>query len=261
MAADVKEFINPKSMLTPGPVAAMVATASGALFIGFGLRLPISLLILSFLFCCVVFYSNEFQDANMSRGAKVFFYVLNSIIIFAMATGTHAVLDRTDKAGVPPGSHSSRSFFMGSVYAAELETPKEVVKQKRPLFYNWTKSGELVIKAGPTGSAQAVQYDVEKKNYGAFKEALVGLWFIVPDYKVRVKIDPSEIEGEVSAVTYKLPKGYFDKSEYVVKDKTTNFKLDIEAWKSFVLGAEIELDTGKKILLRAPISFKKGTIK
>jgi hypothetical protein len=138
MATTVEEFVNPKSMTTPGAMAALVATVAGAFFSMFGIGLPPSLIVLSFFVGVVVFYSKEFADPKMTKWAKGFFYVLNSIIIFAMATGTHALLDREKRNPTRPGVS-----FLATAYAQGAQQSPTVLTQKRPFFYDWTK-GDVV---------------------------------------------------------------------------------------------------------------------
>ena len=133
MAITVEEFVNPKSMITPGAAAALVAVVAGACFSMFGIVLRWSLIALSFFVGYVVFYSKEFADPTMTKGAKSFFYILNSLIIFAMATGTHAVLDKTSPLATADVS------FIQFAYAQEVKQNILPFKQKRPFFYDWTK--------------------------------------------------------------------------------------------------------------------------
>jgi len=257
MSLNVEEFINPKTMITPGIVATMVATVSGAFFSMFGFALPACLLFFSFFIGCMVFFSKEFKEQRMTKLAKVFLYVINSIIIFAMATGTHAVLDKSEKDGIS-GTFSSIEFFIRNAYAEEPKTETKVIKQKKPFFYNWTKS-LAHFKTAQSSGASMIEYDAHKKNYGSFKNTLVKGGIVVPVYEVKVKVDQSKTNSEIKAVTYKLPSAYFDDKQIIVKDKRTNFEISLEAWKPFVLRAEIELETGKKIQVETPIIFNKMT--
>ncbi|WP_445402024.1 hypothetical protein [Zobellella sp. An-6] len=139
MTIKVEEFINPKSMLTPGGMAAVVATASGAAFSMFDLSLPLSLLLFSLIFTGVVFHSKEFTDGSIGVFSKGFYYLLNAIIIFAMATGTHAVLDK-EKGGL-----TLELNLINSVYAESLGDDLPALKQKKPLFYDWTRAGSYFV--------------------------------------------------------------------------------------------------------------------
>lgn len=132
--AKTDEFVNPKSMVTPGFAAATVATIAGALFSMFGIALPAALIILSFFTGAVVFHSKEFADPEMKGWAKGFYYILNSLIIFAMATGTHAVLDKGKGKGTSIAEAGS-PFFVAA-YAQEGPQNPPLLKQERPFFYD-----------------------------------------------------------------------------------------------------------------------------
>ena len=130
----IEEFVNPKSMITPGAAAAVVATVSGAFFSMFSIALPVALLIFSLFVGAIVFYSKEFAEEGMGIASKIFFYALNSLIIFAMATGTHAVLDnRTTSVAW------NTTSFVQPAHAQEKATNIPLLKQNRPLFYDWTR--------------------------------------------------------------------------------------------------------------------------
>ncbi len=249
MAITVEEFINPKSMITPGAAAAIVAMVAGAFFSMFGIALPASLIILSFFVGAMVFYSKEFADPKMTKLAKGFFYILNSIIIFAMATGAHAVLDKKKGAY----SLETGASLLRAVYAQEMQQGIPLLKQERPFFYDWTK-GNPVPKTSTPASKDIVKYKVEK-DFGAVKGVFVNVGLVTPDYKVQVEIDKSKLAGEVKSVMWDLSQGYFPKDKVMSTDKSKNFRMNIEAWKPFEIGAEIELESGEKLRWDTLITF------
>jgi hypothetical protein len=247
MATTIEEFVNPKSMITPGAAAAVVATIAGAFFSMFGIVLPLSLIALSFFVGVMVFYSKEFADPTMTKGAKGFFYILNSIIIFAMATGTHAVLDKADRSATASVS------FIRPVYAQETQPSVPPLKQKRPFFYDWTK-GDPVPKGPGSGDIGIVKFTVDK-DFGRLKGFFVDVGLATPGYKVQVEIDKSKVSGDVKSVTWDLPKAYFAMDQVMTTDKSRNFEMNIQAWKPFEIGAEIELESGEKLRLEKVITF------
>ncbi len=247
MAITVEEFINPKSMITPGAAAAIVATAAGAFFSLFGIVLQVSLIVLSLFVGVIVFHSKEFADPEMTKWAKGFFYILNSIIIFAMATGTHAVFDKTARSAIASIS------FIRPVYAQEKQPSDPSLKQKRPFFYDWTK-GDHVPKSTGSEDVGIVKSTVNK-DFGKLKGLFVAAGIATPDYKVQVEIDKSKVPGHVMSVTWDLPKAYFAQDKVTTTDKSKNFKLNIQAWNPFEIGAEIELASGEKLRLEKVITF------
>lgn len=81
----IDEFINPKSMVTPGVVGGLTMTISNSLYVAFGAPAAVTTAIVSLLFAMVVFRARRIPV--WQRGI---FYVLNSLIIFSVAFGTNA---------------------------------------------------------------------------------------------------------------------------------------------------------------------------
>jgi hypothetical protein len=89
MAVQVNEFVNSKSMVTPGLAGGLVMTITNAIDVKFGcgIYLPHFVLAFSFLVGFVVFI-----DQNVKSWlSKIALYMLNSFIIFAMASGTNTL--------------------------------------------------------------------------------------------------------------------------------------------------------------------------
>ena len=252
MAIAVEEFVNPKSMITPGAAAALVATIAGALFSIFGLTLAASLISLSFFVGLVVFHSKEFSDPGMKQWAKGFFYVLNSFIIFAMATGTHAVLDKGERT--PRGSVVT-SLFIRAAHAESSQPVTPTLKQQRPFFYDWTK-GSWGKVAAPEWKNNPIIFKAEK-DFGPVKRFFVEVGLATPDYKVTVEIDKSKLpaNARIKSVRWNLPHAYFDTDDLTLTDSTKNFALGIEAWRPFVIGAQIELESGETLRSDELITF------
>lgn len=78
-----QDFLNPKSMLTPGIAGGTVMLITNALINQFDLSGPKVALGLSFLVGSLVFLTKI-----VPIWQRLIYYVLNSLIIFAMATGT-----------------------------------------------------------------------------------------------------------------------------------------------------------------------------
>lgn len=257
MAQHVEEFVNPKSMITPGAAAAVVATVAGAIFSMFGLQLPFALLFCSLFVGAVVFFSREFADPGMKMHVKSFFYVLNSLLIFAMATGTHAVLDkerRERRADKPIGG-----IFISSAYAQAVKTPGLTVKQERPLFYDWTREPLKDPAAAPAGP---IAFSTEK-DFGPVREMLVNAGLATPDYKVSLQIDPSKLPSgaKIKSIQWRLPSAYFKDDSLASSETWDGTKFTIEAWKPFRVEAEITLSTGEKLSVHEMIKFQSAVTK
>jgi hypothetical protein len=252
MAITVDEFVNPKSMLTPGAAAAVVATISGALFSMTGLTIAGTLILLSFFVGAVVFHSKEFSDPSMKLWVKWFFYILNSFIIFAMATGTHAVLDKDRRA---ENRASMPGLFIATASAQSSQPTSPVLTQQRPFFYDWTKGASdspVVVRS----KTNPIVFKAEE-DFGPVKGFFVNAGLATPDYKVTVEIDKSKlpIGAQIKAVKWNLPQQYFDTSDITLTESTRNYAVSIEAWKPFKIGADIELTSGQILQWDNAITF------
>lgn len=81
---EVKEFMNPKSMLTPGIAGTLVMGITNTLWLQFGLPQKWSALILSFLIIIPIL--KAYPAAWVE---KFVYFILNGLIIFAMAFNTN----------------------------------------------------------------------------------------------------------------------------------------------------------------------------
>lgn len=79
------EFLNPKSMLTPGIAGSIVMLITQALSNSFEWPLAMTAIILSFLVGLLVFIA-----VSIPLWQRIVFYLLNSLIIFSVAVGTSA---------------------------------------------------------------------------------------------------------------------------------------------------------------------------
>src|SRR2546428_13703323 len=83
--ADVKEFLNPKSMLPPGVAGAVAMMIANSLWVAFGLPQAWAALLVSFLFGILAVAATP---APMWQ--RTIYCVLNSFVIFAMGWGGNA---------------------------------------------------------------------------------------------------------------------------------------------------------------------------
>lgn len=82
--ADTGEFLNPKSMVTPGVAGGLTMLITNALAKQFDLPGNWTGLSVSFLFGLLVF------GAALSLAQRLMFYVINSLIIFSVAVGANS---------------------------------------------------------------------------------------------------------------------------------------------------------------------------
>jgi uncharacterized membrane protein YkvI len=102
------QFLNSKSMLTPGIAGAMVMLIANALGQQFELPVRWAALLLAFLVGTIVF-----ADKRTPGWQRAVLYFLNSLLIFSIAVGSNTVgrtVTRNDEHGLRPGTGAS-SFF------------------------------------------------------------------------------------------------------------------------------------------------------
>lgn len=261
MSVQIEDFVNPKSMLTPGGATAIVAILSGILFSATGLHVHLLLAIFSLFFAAVVFFSKEFADPTMTKPAKGFFYLVNALIIFAMSTGTHATFDRRPQAAQSTGGVTKESaprmssgdrfagggFLISSAIAQPADGSVPVLTQDRPLFFDWTKA-ETGWKLPTTTAKSPIAVSATDKS-SAFRRALVEAGLATPTVYVGLEIDKSALpQGvDVRSVQWSFPQSYFDVGKKTTTDSARKFGLAINAWKSFPVLATVELANGETV--------------
>ena len=145
----IEDFLNPKSMPTPAAAGAIVALIAGALFKNFGISVAFCSVVLSFMIGLIVFQSKEFQSGKSSFITKAILYIVNSLIIFAMATGTTSVM------------------------------AEELIVQERPYFYDWTKSqGSTMAHGQSENSPYDISIEVQREDRGAFRRVMEDAGFL-----------------------------------------------------------------------------------
>ncbi len=119
----MNEFLNPKSMLTPGAAGAVMMLIANAItnqFPEFPFRY--TALLISFLLGAMAFKSDSIEGWE-----RPFYWICNSLIIFSVGVGTsnigHNVSTSvtTSNQGI---TQSSSLFFISSAQAADEETQK-----------------------------------------------------------------------------------------------------------------------------------------
>ena len=84
--ARVEEFLQPKAMLTPGIAGGVTMLIANALWVAFSLPPRWTSLVLSFLLGLIVFVAT-----TVPLWQRAVYYLLNSLIIFAVSIGTNYV--------------------------------------------------------------------------------------------------------------------------------------------------------------------------
>jgi hypothetical protein len=100
-----KEFLNPKSMLTPGVAGAMTMMITNTLHQQFGTPASWTGLIISFAMGLIVFTAS-----TVSWPQRCAFYVINSLIIFSVALGSSAVGAAAERGSVTHFAPATQFF-------------------------------------------------------------------------------------------------------------------------------------------------------
>jgi hypothetical protein len=117
------EFLNPKSMLTPGIAGAMTMAITNSLCTNFTLPRAATALAISVLLGILTI-----GIAAMPAWQKVIFAILNSLFIFAMAVGTNTLGAAQTSTKVTSQSLFQRpgSFLPSTAYPHEWGGPQEI---------------------------------------------------------------------------------------------------------------------------------------
>ncbi len=97
LTSQVNEFLNPKSMMTPGLAGGFTMTIANTLWVQFGVQPKWCALGLSFTLGLLVFAGSR----RTPVWQRLIYYLFNSLIIFSVGTGVNYY---ASKASQPPGS-------------------------------------------------------------------------------------------------------------------------------------------------------------
>ncbi|USD33786.1 MULTISPECIES: hypothetical protein [Vibrio] len=228
----VEEFLNPKSMPTPAAAGAIVALISGAFFKNFGLSVAFCSIALSFLVGLMVFQSNEFKLDKTSKLTKVILYVINSLIIFAMATGTTSVM------------------------------AEEIIEQNRPYFYDWTQRNQaLPFNELENASNEKYEIRVEllPQESTSLKSWLEGKGILTKNYHTVIQVVSKQDNQPATFNEAKIifPKNDFDHDRVNLNSEQLSEGISVNAWRGFPIEAEIVDNSGETIRLFKFIDPKK----
>ncbi len=135
------EFLNPKSMLTPGAAGAIIMLISNSLWVTFGFPSNWSALLFSFLFAIMVVghYVAPFWH-------KALLMVFNTLIVFSLGVGTMSMGSAAFWPGGPSTSASSAahqpaavthsSFILELIPAAAADDGRPVLAQRKRGFWD-----------------------------------------------------------------------------------------------------------------------------
>lgn len=97
---DIKEFLNPTSMLTPGIAGGLTVSISMPLVFAFGLKFKWVSLAVSFLFGLLIVMG----FTGVSKYARPIYCVLNTLVIFSLSIGAATNIDSPPQPPMPPAA-------------------------------------------------------------------------------------------------------------------------------------------------------------
>lgn len=159
----MQEFINPKSMMTPGIAGStMMFMANEIVFAFPELQPRIIALILSFIIGSIVFASKS--DLPTAIWEKGVYWVVNSLIIFTVGFGAaHFAANNSNATQNKPESGSLFPSFISSAYSQDNQAGTTTVQQSKA---NPTKP----VKLKPSELAE--QLKLERKRNAELTEQL-----------------------------------------------------------------------------------------
>jgi len=109
----IKDFLNPNSMLTPGIAGGLTVTISMAIVTAFNLKFPWISLIVSFLFGLLVIIPLKERIV-----VRALYCILNALIIFSVSFGTGKTIDPQP---TPPSIRLELNRSINPLQTAEKE--------------------------------------------------------------------------------------------------------------------------------------------
>ena len=126
--AGMNEFLNPKSMVTPGAAGAMTMMIANTISLHFGSQPAYYGLPLSFVFGLLVFITKEIQVWQ-----RLIYYFINSLIIFSIGFGGGNIGANLSRHEMDQTKYYIAALDKGDERMAELIG--EILKQEQKRFF------------------------------------------------------------------------------------------------------------------------------
>lgn len=239
------EWVNPRSMLTPGGAGAMVLMIAGALTTVFpGYNVNRIALILSFVLGFLVFQGPHFKRWKSGLVEKGLLYVFNSLLIFAAAVGGFEVADRAAQS-------SAGAFRIGPapLFArAPIRQDTIVIVTQRSSLRELGGSRRLEMPPFPTNTyGYRIESTVVKKETGIWGGVLGIVGLKRSQYEARIRVvGPDGLPVGADSVIYQLGGRRFDHSVVTVPGAQAG-GFSVEFWANFYVNASVILSDGTKI--------------
>lgn len=156
---DLGEFLNPKSMLTPGLAGALTMAIANCFSYQFGLSRPMVGIIVSCLFSLIAVGATR-----MAFWQKLTFFVLNAAVIFTMALGSNtageALSSPHPRTSLAPASPASRSLLVEEAFAQPSFPDGTLIKNSSPQVYIIVKGQRRWIPDPNTFNALGLNWNM-----------------------------------------------------------------------------------------------------
>ena len=261
----LNEFLNPRSMLTPGAAGAVVLLISLALhkhldayLEAVSLNIGLIALILSFLLGLLQFNNSCFKLHGISIWARPLYYFFNSLMIFVLATGSLTVTDNTVSLN---SELPDLKILNTSVYAqtSPLEGVQTgTLKPERSLSSTLLSSRQRSSGGDNSLSSDGfhLDYTVTEKERGPLEDLLVVTGLAEPTYQLVLKISSHKESPEINKVVYSLDSTFGDKNKVTVDESGDNFQLILDqVWMTPHVDVQLLLTTDETINLSGDLSL------
>ena len=176
----MNEFLNPKSMTTPGIAGSMVMFVANSICFQFPeIEFRWTVIALSFLAGAIVFSAKELHFSH-----KAIFWVLNSLIIFSVGVGTSNIAAKVQNSTPENHSISNNVFLDLLIPSANAQEPEAVSK---------TIDSQLAIIIQQLESQAKLILELKNENE-SFKLELAKLQAIVAPNKKEIKYRQTQVE-------------------------------------------------------------------
>ncbi len=164
--AEIKDFLNPHSMLTPGVAAGLTVTTSMPVALAFGLSVKWLALVVSCLLGLLIILAIKDPMSPLQRSV---YYLLNSLIIFSTALGAGISIDSPPRPPSPPNALLNPSLGslqlpavlgIGTAYAEESRVRAESHSPQIPP----DKPNHAVSPRFPSAMAIVAERQIELKK-------------------------------------------------------------------------------------------------
>lgn len=253
----IDDFLNPASMITPAVAGAFVFSIANAILAAFAdisFRVGVLTLALSFLVGLLVAYGARahYKKQKTPWFIRGVYFVLNSLVIFATATGTATVGAKTGTLKADVGA------LLRHEAAAQTPAPRNAQSavQMSPNLATWVTGPPRPATVLSNRSPFQLQSRVTPRAPTGMEKAFVSVGLARPKYTVElwVSCQGSPDCGSVRSLKWLLDEKQFPSKGGAIPVTGALPALDVTASTAFPAGAEITLADGRTIVLSQTVN-------